>query len=289
MVTKLVIPVAGLGTRFLPLTRVVPKELWPLVDRPVIQYILEGAKSSGIKEVIFVLKKGKEAIVDYFKPAPELEKILEERKKQDPLQELRRIEELCSGLTFRVVYQKEPLGDGHALLQAKRLVGDEPWAVSWGDDVFDAPEPVLKQLIKVFDTSQKPTIALYSVAQERLPFYGVAGTEKIADRFFKIKSIVEKPSIEEAPSDLVFCGRYVLTSEVFDYLKAAKPSEKGEVILAEVLADMLESGKMIFGYEINGKWLECGNKLSWLKSHLELCLKDPRFGESLKKHLKGLL
>ncbi len=286
-IKKAIIPVAGLGTRFLPLSKVVPKELWPLVDKPVIQYIVEEVKLSGIKEIIFVTGTEKNIVLDYFKKSQKLEEILKKRKKDRLLAELQNLEDLCQGLSFSCVFQKKPWGDGHALLQAQKVVNNEAVAVSWADDVVESEEPCLLQLIKIFEACQKPVIALYGVSQEKLPFYGVVEVEKIANRLFKIKRIVEKPKLGEAPSDLAIVGKYVLTPEVFDYLAEAKLSEKGEIILAEVLDKMLQDGKVIYGYEFKGKWLECGNKLAWLKSHLYLSLKDPRFGPALEQILKS--
>lgn len=287
-IKKVIIPIAGLGTRFLPLSRVVPKEVWPLVDKPIIQYIVEEAKAAGIKEIVFVISSEKKSILDYFRSSSTLEKILKERKKTAPLEELKKIQELCRGLKFSTVLQKTPLGDGHAILQAQKIVGDEPCGNMWGDDVFISKEPCLLQVAKIFKTCQKPVLGLQKMPKEKLPAYGVAEAEKIANRLYKIKKIIEKPSIEKASSNLVICGRYILTPEVFQYLKKAEPSEKGEIILAEVFDQMLKDGKVIYGYELDGKWLECGNKEAWLKSHLYLSLKDPKFGPGLKEFLKGL-
>jgi len=287
-VKKAIIPVAGLGTRFLPLSKVIPKELWPLVDKPVIQYIIEEAKSSGISEIIFVITPEKKIVLNYFKKSPRIEKILKERKKDHLLEEIRILEGLCKDLSFSFVFQRKPLGDGHAVLQAQKIVGEEPVAALWADDVVESKIPCLLQLLKVFKTCQKPVLAPYRLPKERLPFYGIIDVEKIASRFYKIKKIVEKPSIEEAPSNLALAGRYVLTPEVFYYLKKAKIGKRGEIILSEVLDKMVKDGKIIYGYEFEGRWLECGNKLSWLESHLYLSLKHPQYGDKLKKYLKEI-
>lgn len=290
-IKKVIIPIAGLGTRFLPLSKILPKELWPLVDKPVIQYIVEEAKASGISQIIFVISPEKKVVLDYFKKyyfkkSPKLERTLKERKKISFLQELKNLEELCQNLSFSYVFQKKSLGDGHAILQTKNLVKEEPVAVSFGDDIIDSKIPCLSQLIKIFKTSQKPVIALHQVPKEKIPLYGIVKVERITSHLYKIKKIVEKPTIDKAPSDLAIVGKYILTPEVFDYLKAAKPSEKGEIILAETLDAMIKDGKIIYGYQFEGKWLECGNKLNWLKSHFYLSLKHPEFGKKLKEYLK---
>jgi len=289
-IKKAIIPIAGLATRFLPLSKVVPKELWPLVDAPMVQYIVAEAKKSGIQEIIFVLNPEKRKILDYFKPSPGTEKILKERKKESILAEVKNLEELFKDISFSYVLQKKPLGDGHAILQAAKMAGSEPVACMFGDDVIEAKTPGILQLADIFKTCQKPVVALYRLPKEKVPYYGIVGVEKIAHRLYKIKKIIEKPSLETAPSDLAIIGRYILTPEVFNYLKRAKPSKKGEIILAEVLNNqMLKDGKVIYGYEVEGEWLECGDKLRWLKSHLYLSLKHPRFGLELKEYLKKIL
>lgn len=289
-IKKAIIPIAGLATRFLPLSKIVPKEFWPLVDMPMIQYIVAEAKNSGIQEIIFVLNPEKKKILDYFKSSPKIEKILKERKKESILAEVKNLEELFKDISFSYVLQKKPLGDGHAILQAVKAAESEPVACMFGDDVIESRIPGILQLAKIFKTCQKPVIALCRQPKEKISHYGVVKVEKIANRLYKIKKIIEKPSIEAAPSDLVIVGRYILTPEVFDYLKIAKPTKKDEIILAEVFNNyMLKDGKVIYGYEIEGEWLECGDKLRWLKSHLYLSLKHPRFGPELKKYLKNLL
>ena len=289
MIKKAIIPVGGIGTRFLPLSKVLPKELWPLVDIPVIQYILEEAKASGIKEIIFVISPEKKVVLNYFKESPKIEKILKDRKKDYFLQSFKKIQELVSDISFSSVLQRKPLGDGHAVLQAAKIAGSEPCGVLFGDDIVDSEVPCLLQLSKIFKTCQKPVIALKKIAKEKLPLYGVVEVEKIANRLYKIKRIVEKPSQDEAPSDLAIVGKYILTPEVFDYLKKAKPTQKGEIFLAETFDKMIRDGKIIYGYEFEGEWLECGNKLGWLKSHLYLSLKHPQFGPELKKYLKEII
>lgn len=285
-IKKAIIPVAGLGTRFLPLSKAIPKELWPLADKPLIHYIISEAKGSGIEEIIFVLSPENKKILDYLKPSPTVEKLLKERKKEEILNELKSFEELLSGISFNYVIQKKPLGDGHAILQAEKLVKDEPVVCLFSDDIVESSKPAPLQLIDVFKTCQKPVLSLYSLSEEKLSAYGIVGVEKIANRLFKIRKITEKPKPGEAPSNLCIVGKYVLTPDVFSYLKKAKPSAKGEIILAEVLGKMLEDGKTIYGYEFEGRWFECGSKSAWLKSNLYFSLNHPKFGPELRKFLR---
>lgn len=287
-IKKAIIPLAGLGTRFLPLSKAVPKEFFPLVDKPVIQYIVEEVKKSGITEIVFVVNPKEKMLVNYFKKSPEIEHILIKRKKENLLKELKDFEKIFDGVSFSFVTQKKPLGDGHAILQAAKTMGKEPVAVSFGDDIIDGEEPALLQLINIFKTCNAPVLALKSLPKEKIPAYAGLTVEKIANRLYKIKKIIEKPELSQITSELTIVGKYVLTPEVFDYLKKATPSKKGEIILAEVFDKMLSDGKLIYGYELKGDWLECGDKLKWLKSFIYFCLKDPRFKEELKQYLKTI-
>lgn len=292
----MILPIGGVGTRFLPLSRVFPKELWPLVDIPLLQHIVKEAKDSGINEIIFVISPDKKIVFDYFvkapngfEPAKKIEKILSERKKNSILKELKDLDEFLKGLSFSFVFQKKPLGDGHALMQAAKLVEKEPFAVSFGDDIVEAQTPCLEQLLKIFKTCQRPVISLHSLPKEKLPSYGVVKAEKIANRLFKIKGIVEKPSPEEIPSDLAIVGKYILTPETFEYLRRTPPDKSGEIRLAGALEKMIKDGKMVYGYEFEGKWLECGNKADWLKSNLYLALKHPQYGPELRQFIKEII
>jgi len=288
-VKKAIIPIAGLGTRFLPLSKILPKEVWPLVDKPVIQYIVEEARASGIKEIIFVDRPDKKEVREYFqkylKKIPELEAILKMRKKNHLLGELKNLEKITKNISFSYIFQKMPLGDGHAILQAEKLIKNEPVAVLFGDDVVASKTPCLLQLIKVFKKYQLPLISLHRLPRERLPFYGIVGVKKVSKQVYQIKKIVEKPAIAQAPSNLAIVGKYILTPEVFKYLKRNKFNEGKEIILADTLKKMLLAGSKVYGYEFEGKWLECGNKLAYLKSNLYLSLKHPQFGKELKKFL----
>lgn len=287
-IRKAIIPIAGLGTRFLPLSLALSKEFFPLVDKPVIQYIIEEVKKSGITEIIFVVNPRQKMILNYLKKSPELEKLLVKRKKDKQLQELKDFEAMLDGLSFSFVTQNVPHGDGHALLQVAKFVGEAPVAVSFGDDIVDCDEPALLQLMTMFKTCNAPVIALKSLPKDKIPAYGSVAVEKIANHLYKIKKIVEKPDPKDIQSNLVIVGKSILTPEVFDYLKLAKPSEKGEIILGEVFEKMLSEGKTIYGYELKGEWLECGDKEKWLKSFLYLALRDQRFGKELREYVKTI-
>ena len=286
---KAIFPIAGLGTRFLPISMVVEKEFLPLADKPAIHYLVDEAIASDIKEIIFVISPGKKGVGEYFRKDAKLEKALKDRGREHLLEELKKIQEITKKVSFSFVVQKEPLGDGHAILCAKKTADQEPVAVFYSDDIVDAKIPCLAQLNQVFKTSQAPILALKRLPAEKLPFYGTVGVEKIANRLYKIKKIVEKPPEGTAPSDLVIVGRYILTPEVFNYLQKTPPPKSGEIYLSHVLAKMVKDGKIIYGYEIEGEWLECGNKLGWLKSNCYLSLNHPEFGVELKKYLKGII
>jgi UTP--glucose-1-phosphate uridylyltransferase len=288
IVRKAIIPIAGLATRFLPLSKVIPKEFWPLVDRPVLQYIIEEVAASGIKEIVFVIKPGKKIILNYFKEKIRSKKILRSKYKNHFLGQLEKLESLSKKISFLTVTQREALGDGDAILKAKKLIKKEPCAVLFADDLVEAKVPALFQLIKVFKKYKKPVIALSRVPKSSFRFYGMVGVKKITNRTYRITKIIEKPSIKESPSNLAIVGKYIITNEVFNYLKRAQFSQRGEIGLTETLGQMIKEGFEIYGYEIEGKWLECGNKLAYLKSHLYLSLKDLRFGKELKKYLKTI-
>ena len=293
-IKKAIIPVGGLGTRFLPLSKILPKELFPLVDKPVLQYIIEEAVMSGIEEITFVTNPRKKEITDYlkkyFEESPELTKILKQRQKNKILNELNKTEEISHKVSFSRVLQEEPLGDGHAILQAKKEVnGEKAIAALWGDDVVESDTPCILQLMRVFEKYQKPVVALCRIPKERLPYYGVVEVEQNGDNnTYKIKRMIEKPSIQEAPSNLAVVGKYILTPEVFEYLSQKERGKGGEIRLSETLQKMIEDGKEILGYEIEGKWLECGNKEEWLKSHIYLSAKHPVFGPGVMAQIKEI-
>ena len=291
LIKKAIIPVAGLGTRFLPLSLAISKEFLPLVDKPIIQYIVEEIKNSGINDITFVVSPKQKMIINYFKKSPDLEKLLIKRKKDKILKELKDFEALFENIKISFAVQKDPLGDGHALIQAYKLgkiSSNEAVAVSFGDDIIDSNVPALAQLINIFQTCDAPVIALKQLPRDKIPSYGSVAVEKIANNLYKIKKIIEKPEPDQINSNFVVVGKYILTPEVFEYLGKSKPSKKGEIILGEVFDKMLDDGKVIYGYDIKGEWLECGDKLKWLKSFLYLSLKDPIFGKELKDYLKNI-
>jgi UTP--glucose-1-phosphate uridylyltransferase len=289
-IKKALVPIAGLGTRFLPLSKVLPKELWPLVDKPVIQYIIEELSASGIKEIIFINRPDKKETEKYFKEylknSPELDQILKSRNKKNILKELREIEKISKNISFSSAYQKKPLGDGNALLQAKKFVGNEPCAISWADDVVESETPCIAQLMKIFNKYKKPVFALSKIPKESFHFYGMAKGEKIAAQTYKLRGIVEKPKTQDSPSNLAIVGKAILTPEVFEWLDKAPLNKNNETILSEVINNALQTGEEIYGYEFEGKWLECGNKLAYLKSNFYLSLKNKKFGKELNAFLK---
>lgn len=292
MVKKAILPIAGLGTRFLPLSKTLPKEMWPLIDKPVFQYVLEETIQSKIKEIIFVSSPEKKIIWNYCTESPkELEKILKERKKKEMLQELKAVDKILKGVSLSLVYQKERLGDGHAVLQAEKKVKKEPVAVLFADDIIESKEPALLQMIKVFKKYKKPLLGIFPMEKERISSYGVVEIERIEkeERVFLVKRLVEKPDPEEAPSNFAIVGRYILTPEVFEFLKKAKRGKTGEIHLSEVFQEMINQKREILAYWIEGKWLECGNKENYLKSLIYLALKNPHFGEKIKAWLLSFL
>lgn len=285
-VKKAILPMAGLGSRFYPISKAVGKELLPLVDCPMISYAIEEAKQAGIEEIVLVVKENNKNVLDYFKSDSKLEQFLENRGAKDPLENLQAAHRGLEQINFSLVVQPSPKGDGDAVLKAEKKVGKEPFAVVFFDDIFVSRTPALTQLINVFQTSRKIVVGLKKASAEKLPFYGVVKAEKIANNLYKIKDIVEKPAMGQAPSDLALSSRYILTDEIFPYLKKIPPNAKGETILADALKAMLADGKIIYGYEIEGDWLECGNMADWLKSNLTLCLRHPKYGAALREWLK---
>ena len=287
MITKAIIPIAGLGTRFLPLSKVLPKEFFPLADKPLLQYIIEEAKAAGVTDFIFVVNSNKKIVQDYLKRSLKLEKILEERKQDKLLEELRSAEKVLQDISASFVTVPAPLGDGHAVLQARKLVGEDPCFIFFPDDIMECQVPASVQLAKVYNTAQKPIVGLCKVPQEKTVQYGIIDGEKLASRLYKVKKSIEKPATPElAPSNLAMVGRRIITPDVFDYIKKTKPNKKGEIILAEVIEEMVKDGKMVYGYEIEGKWWECGNKASWMKSFVHFALNNDKFGKEMKSFIK---
>jgi UTP--glucose-1-phosphate uridylyltransferase len=287
-VRKAVFPAAGLGTRFLPATKAQPKEMLPLVDKPIIQYGVEEALASGCDQIIMVTGRGKQAIEDHFDVSYELERMLEERKKTDLLQIVRQISDM---IHISYVRQKEALGLGHAVLTARELVGNEPFAVLLADDVIDSEVPCLQQMMRVFEQTQCSVIATQVVEGPAISSYGVlkvkAADGRFDGRLFEIEDMVEKPKPEKAPSNLAIIGRYLLTPAVFDMLAETQQGTGGEVQLTDGLCKLLKKEKM-HAYVYEGKRHDTGDKLGFLKATVEFALKREDLGGPLKEYLKGL-
>ncbi|HZE80537.1 MAG TPA: UTP--glucose-1-phosphate uridylyltransferase GalU [Candidatus Polarisedimenticolia bacterium] len=288
-VRKAVFPAAGLGTRFLPATKAQPKEMLPLVDKPIIQYGVEEALASGCDQIIIITGRGKTAIEDHFDVSYELEKMLEERGKTELLSIVRQISDM---IHVAYVRQKEAMGLGHAVLMARELVGNEPFAVLLADDVIDAKKPCLRQMMDVFEESQCSIIATQEVNGPAISSYGVLDAQKIEGRFdsraFDVRSLVEKPKQEEAPSNLAIIGRYILTPTIFETLERTPLGAGGELQLTDGLRGLLSAGEKIFGYTFEGKRHDAGDKLGFLKATVEFALKRPDLGPDFAKYLRTL-
>jgi UTP--glucose-1-phosphate uridylyltransferase len=290
-VRKAVFPAAGLGTRFLPATKAQPKEMLPLVDKPIIQYGVEEAVASGIDNIILVTGRGKNAIEDHFDVSVELESFLEARGKRAQLAEIRKISNL---INFAYVRQGEPLGLGHAVLVARELVGDEPFAVILGDDVIDAEPPAMKQLMDVFERVGGPVLAVERVPHEDISNYGVIAMDKDEDEsatlgpgVYRVRDLVEKPPRDEAPSNLAIIGRYVLTPDIFPALAATKSDRTGEIQLTNGLRELLKS-RPIYACEVHGVRHDTGNKLGFLKAVVYYALKRPDLADQFASYLASL-
>lgn len=284
-IKKVIIPVGGFGTRFLPATKAQPKEMLPLVDKPVIQYLVEEAIASGVREIILVTGRGKRAIEDHFDHAAELESFLEARGKADLAKAIRKISSLAF---FAFVRQKEPKGIGDAILQARAIAGNEPVAVMSGDDIFDAKPPALKQLIRVYQKYRAPVVALYRVAREEAYKYGVIAGRKVAPRTWRITGSVEKPAKGKEPSDLAIVVKYIFTPEIFDYLARVKPEKNGEIFIPPAINKYVKAGGRFYGYEIKGQYYDCGDKLGYMKAAVNFGLKHPEIGRGLRGYLTSL-
>jgi UTP--glucose-1-phosphate uridylyltransferase len=285
-IRKAVFPAAGLGTRFLPATKAQPKEMLPLVDKPIIQYVIEEAVASGISSIILVTGRGKNAIEDHFDVSAELERLLEARGKTDLLDQVRAISNM---ITVSYVRQGESLGLGHAVLMAKDLVGDEPFAVMLGDDIIDSAVPCMKQMIDVFEAHEGPVIAVQQVSRSEISAYGVIDgvPEGSSGRVYRIKDMVEKPEAKDAPSDLAIIGRYILTPDVFACLEDTQRDSGGEIQLTNGLRHLKEQ-RTLFGYRFEGIRHDAGNKLGFLKATVEFALKRPDLGGPFREYLKSL-
>jgi UTP--glucose-1-phosphate uridylyltransferase len=288
-VCKAVFPAAGLGTRFLPATKAQPKEMLPLVDKPIIQYGVEEAMASGCNQILIITGRGKQAIEDHFDVSYELERMLEERGKTDLLNIVRSISDM---IYVAYVRQREALGLGHAVLMARELVGHEPFAVLLADDVIDAKVPCLKQMVEVYDQTQCSVLATQIIEGKMISSYGVLDVKPVEDsrfgeRLFEIKNMVEKPNPEDAPSNLAIIGRYILTPAIFECLANTPTGAGGELQLTDGMRLLLQKEKM-FAYVYEGRRHDTGDKLGFLKATVEFALKREDLGQPFREYLKGL-
>ncbi len=288
-VRKAVFPAAGLGTRFLPATKAQPKEMLPLVDKPIIQYGVEEAMAAGCDQIIIITGRGKTAIEDHFDVSYELEKMLEERGKLDLLAIVRQISDM---IHVAYVRQKEAMGLGNAVLMARELVGNEPFAVLLADDVIDAEKPCLKQMMEVFEETQSSVVATQEVNGPAISSYGVLDAKRVEGKFngrlHDIHTLVEKPKLEDAPSNLAIIGRYILTPNVFDTLEHTPLGAGGELQLTDGLRGLLQAGEKIYGYTFEGKRHDTGDKLGFLKATVEFALKRSDLGQDFRNYLRSL-
>ena len=284
-IRKAIIPAAGFGTRFLPVTRTIPKVMLPVLNEPAIQFSVREAADAGIEHIVFVISRGQEATNDYFQPVPLLEHALEERGNADLLKEMR---DISSMMQTSFVYQDEPLGLGHAVLMAKDEIGDEPFAVFLPDDIIWADSPPIGDMIKVFSEHKSSVIAVKQVPDEAIPNLGVIDPEPLNDKVYRIKGMVEKPRLEDAPSNLAIVGRYVLTPEVFDALKQAPPGAIGEIQLTDAI-EAVRAEQGAYAYKIVADHFDVGTPLGMLKASVYAALKRDDMARELKAWLKPML
>jgi UTP--glucose-1-phosphate uridylyltransferase len=284
-VKKAVFPVAGLGTRFLPATKASPKEMLALIDKPLVQYVVEEAVASGIEQILFVTGRGKRALEDHFDIAFELEALLYDKGKDAELSQIREIAEMVDIFYVR---QKRALGLGHAILCAKDFVGNEPFAVLLGDDIIDSDRPGLGQLLEVYRKYRGCVLALEQVPMENISSYGCVKATRISDQVYEVNDLVEKPRPEDAPSDLAIIGRYVLTPDIFPILEKQEPGKGGEVQLTDAIRTLAGS-QAIYGCRFEGVRHDCGDKLGFLKATVDMALKREEFNEEFTKYLRERL
>lgn len=283
MVKKAVIPAAGYGTRFLPATKSSPKEMIPIIDTPVIQYVVEEAVASGITDILMIIGKGKRAIEEHFDRSPVLEETLAQKNNTEMLEKIKAISNMAN---IHFVWQKEMNGLGDAILHAKYHVGNEPFVILLGDTLVRSEDgPITKQLIDVYEQTKGSVVALEEVKPELVSRYGVVDGEAFSENVVKARNWIEKPSVEEAPSNLAVASRYLFTPEIFDYLETTQPGKNNEIQLTDAMREMVKSHPM-YGLKFNGKRYDIGDKLGFLKTNLEFGLNDPEIGESLKSWVK---
>jgi UTP--glucose-1-phosphate uridylyltransferase len=283
-IRKAVFPAAGFGTRFLPATKAIPKEMLPLVDKPLIQYSVEEAKASGLKEIIIVTGMGKTAIEDHFDTSFELEILLRERGKKDLL---KMIQDVSGLVHFAYTRQKKPLGLGHAILITENLVNNEPFAVFLGDDVIDARVPAMKQMMRVYERYSSSVLAVQRVPRSSTHLYGIIKGERVAERVYRVLDLVEKPR-SKAPSNLAIIGRYILTPGIYGALGMTTPGSGGEIQLTDAMRVLLRT-EPIYACEFEGERYDAGDKLGFLKANVSFALKRPELRREFKRFLRGLL
>ncbi|MBU4406504.1 MAG: UTP--glucose-1-phosphate uridylyltransferase GalU, partial [Candidatus Altiarchaeota archaeon] len=279
---KAVIPAAGRGTRFLPATKAQPKEMLPLIDKPVIQFVVEEAVASGIDDILIITGRGKRAIEDHFDKSFELEEILERDGKTDTLKEMRDISDLAD---IHYIRQREPKGLGNAIYYAKKHVGDEPFVVLLGDDIISSDVPCTKQLMDYYEKYKAPIIAVNKVEKEMIESYGVVDGELVEDLVYKVKDLVEKPKPEDAPSNLGITGRYLLTPDIFDAIDKTEPGKGGEIQLTDALR-ILSQKRDMYAYDFEGVRYDLGNKADYIKATIEYALRREEFSSWMKDYLK---
>jgi UTP--glucose-1-phosphate uridylyltransferase len=284
-VRKAIFPAAGLGTRFLPATKASPKEMLPLVDKPLIQYGVEEAVASGIESILIITGRDKTAIEDHFDISFELESVLKERGKEKQFKQVRAIADIAK---ISYIRQKQALGLGHAILQAKDFVGDEPFAVILPDDVMDAPTPALKQLIDVYEQYNAPVMATMRIEGEAISRFGVIDAEEVAPDTYKIRHVIEKPKFEDAPSDMAVIGRYIFTPELFDALEITKPGAGGEIQVADAMRILLDKDFPFYAVKLDGVRHDAGDKLGFLIATVEFALKRDDLSADFRDYLKTL-
>lgn len=284
-VRKAIIPAAGLGTRFLPATKAQPKEMLPIVDKPTLQYIIEEAVASGIEEILIITGRNKSSIENHFDKSVELELELEKTNKMDLLDEVRHITDMAN---IHYIRQKEPRGLGHAIYCAKSFIGDEPFAVLLGDDIVAAETPCLKQLIDAYDEYKTTVLGVQEVPKEDVCKYGIVDGKYIEDRVYKVKSLVEKPAVEDAPSNIAILGRYIISPTIFEILENTTPGKGGEIQLTDALMT-LASKEAMYAYNFEGRRYDVGDKLGFLEATVEYALKRPDLSDNFLSYLKDLV
>jgi UTP--glucose-1-phosphate uridylyltransferase len=284
-IRKAVLPVAGLGTRVLPASKVVPKEMLPLVDKPTLQYIVEEAVAAGIEEIIFVTSRSKRSIEDHFDAFPELEMVLERKGKQKALEELRQVESMA---TYTSVRQPEPRGLGHAVLCAKELVGNEPFVVMLGDDLVAPETPCLPRMIEIHEQYGCSVLSLFKSPPEQISSLGIVSVEDVGPDVVKVTHLVEKPALEEAPSDLAVAGRYVLTADIFGFLEKTPPGKGGEIQVTDAIEMQAQAGRC-YGLRFTGIRYDTGTPLGLLTTSIAYALKRPDLGPELRKYMQEVL